>query len=201
MGNERIRAKTALNDRVRLAAAFAFALLSLVLAVTLAVTLDDFVRVSNRVQSLATIDRIDRLQRDLLQQTASEELAADAYVRGAPTAMGLYNHGRERGLDDSIGLRLAVLQAPALAQSVDAFLTRRSLVESVLAGQVHLVQAGRRREAQALFPEARLMEDAFRRSQAVLTDRIDSIVSEVHEEISSLLATGRALSTITAIAN
>jgi len=201
MAKERIRAATPLNERVRLAAAFAFALLSLALAIALAVTLDDFLRVGNRVQSLATIDRIDRLQRDLLQQTTSEELAVDAYVRDARTAMGLYKHGKQRSLDDSIALRLAILEEPALSQTVNAFLTRRSLVDSILSAQVHLTEAGRRNEARSLIPEARVMQDAFQRSQARLTQTIDTIVDSIHDEIASRLTTGRNLSAIAAICN
>ena len=201
MAIERIRAGTALNDRVRLAAAFAFALLSLVLAIALAVTLDDFLRIGNQVQSLATIDRIDRLQRDLLQQTTSEELAVNAYVGGAPSALGLYNHAKQRALDDAIALRLAVVAEPALTQTVNAFLTRRSLVESMFGAQVQLVQSGRRGESRGLISEARIMQDAFRRSQARLTDTIDAISDSIHDEIARRLAVGRSLSTIAAVAN
>lgn len=195
-------AQTARTERVRLVAAFAFAGLSFVLAAGLAFTQDDFARVDSQVQNINTLDRIDRLQEDLRQRTTDEQLAMRAFVDGAPaSSLIVYNHDRQRILDDSVALRLAALEVPALHDAVASYLNSRSLVETFVNNQIALASGHRIVEAKSLAPQGRILNEAFTRAQVRLDTAIEDLKNQARDDIARLLSIGRMLAAGAAFAN
>jgi len=203
MVKERARvAQAARMEKARLTAAFAFAGVSLVLAAGLTFTQDDFARVDAQVQTINTLDRIDRLQQDVLQRTTDEQLAMRAFVDGAPaSSLIVYNHDRQRILDDAVALRLAVLEVPALHDAVGSYLNSRSLVETFVDNQIALASGRRTAEAKSLAPQGRILNEAFTRAQVRLDAVIQDLKGQTRDDIARLLLIGRILAASAAFVN